>query len=202
MSSSPVLKVNHLCLERGGRRLAEPLDLELHRGERGLIHGGNGSGKTTLMETLCGLLPVTNGMVEHIGCIGYVPQEPLFPHHLTCRDYLNQLLQLSGRARDQRKQEVSRALEQFQLQAHAADRVGSLSRGWRQRLNLARAWLGQPELLLLDEPQTALDPEGMAALEEAIQQASASAVLVVAPEGVGCDLLGPLLASLQTPEQV
>ncbi|MFK5955692.1 MAG: ABC transporter ATP-binding protein [Planctomycetota bacterium] len=201
MSSSPVLKVEQLCLERGGRRLTEPLNLELRQGERGLIHGGNGSGKTTLMESLCGLLALTEGKVEHLGSIGYVPQEPRFPDHLTCRDYLRQLYQLSGRPRAQMQDEVSRALEQFQLQPHAMDKIGSLSRGWRQRMNLARAWLGQPELLLLDEPQTALDPQGMSALQTAIEQAVQSAVLVVAPEGVGCDLMAPLLTKLKKPEQ-
>lgn len=200
MTQIPVLQVQQLGLSRGGRRLIVPLDLQLLAGERGLLHGANGSGKTTFMETLCGLFPTTEGRVQHVGRIGYVPQEPSFPDHLTCTDYLNQLHQLGGRAKAKRKAEVEHALQQFQLQNHAFDRIGSLSRGWRQRINLARAWLGSPELLLLDEPQTALDPSGMSALNEAIAQATQSAILIVAPEGVGCDDLAPLLTKLQTPE--
>ncbi|MDA0667690.1 MAG: ABC transporter ATP-binding protein [Planctomycetota bacterium] len=202
MTQSPVLEVQQLGLSRGGRSLIVPLDLQLLAGERGLLHGGNGSGKTTFMETLCGLLPTTEGSVHHLGRIGYVPQEPNFPDHLTCTDYLKQLHQLGGRGRAKRKAEVGLTLQQFQLQKHAFDCIGSLSRGWRQRMNLARAWLGSPELLLLDEPQTALDPSGMSALREAIAQAGQSAVLIVAPQGVGCDDLAPLLAKLQTPESV
>lgn len=200
MTQSPVLQVQQLGLSRGGRRLITPLDLQLFAGECGLLHGGNGSGKTTFMETLCGLLPTTEGKVQHIGRIGYVPQEPSFPDHLTCTDYLNQLHQLSGRGKAKRKPEVEHALHQFQLQKHALDRIGSLSRGWRQRMNLARAWLGAPELLLLDEPQTALDPSGMSALKEAVDQSKESAILIVAPQGVGCDELAPLIAKLQNPE--
>lgn len=197
MTSTPVLQVQQLGLSRGGRRLVVPLDLQLSVGERGLLFGGNGSGKTTLMETLCGLLPVTEGSVEHQGRIGYVPQEPHFPDHLTCKDYLNQLHQLGTAPKKQRADDVCQALDLFQLQNHAKDRIGSLSRGWRQRMNLARAWLCAPELLLLDEPQTALDPSGMQALQGAIEQSQTSAILIVAPQGVGCDDLAPLLLELQ-----
>lgn len=200
MPQPPILQVQQLGLSRGGRRLIAPLDLQLNLGERGLLHGGNGSGKTTFMETLCGLLPTGEGSVRCTGRIGYVPQEPKFPNHLTCADYLGQLHQLSGRGKAKRKAEVDLALNLFQLQNHAFDRIGSLSRGWRQRMNLARAWLGAPELLLLDEPQTALDPKGMMALQEAIDQAKQSAVLIVAPQGVGCDDLAPTLAKLEAPE--
>ena len=200
MTQTPILQVQKLGLRRGGRRLIAPLDLQLHTGERGLLHGGNGSGKTTFMETLCGLLPTVEGSVHHVGRIGYVPQEPSFPDHLRCTDYLLQLHQLEGRGRAKRKAEVEIALNQFQLQNHASDRIGSLSRGWRQRMNLARAWLGTPELLLLDEPQTALDPSGMLALQQAIDQAESCAILIVAPQGVGCDDLAPVIAKLQAPE--
>ena len=200
MSTSPVLKVERLCLSRGGRRLAAPVQLQLDVGERGLLTGGNGSGKTTLMDTLCGLLPVQEGRVDHVGRIGYAPQEPRFPDHLTCVDYLSQLFRLGGGPRGPCKQAVGLVLAQFQLEKYRRNAIGSLSRGWRQRMNLARAWLGAPELLLLDEPQTALDPEGMEALEDAILKASSSAVLMVAPKGVGCDRLAPLLGTLEAAE--
>ena len=199
MTSAPVLQVQQLGLSRGGRRLVAPVDLQLSVGERGLIFGGNGSGKTTFMETLCDLLPATEGEAKHVGRIGYVPQEPRFPDHLTCRDYLSQLHQLGAAKKQQREPDVNQALDLFQLQNHALHRIGSLSRGWRQRMNLARAWLSAPELLLLDEPQTALDPSGMQALQGAIEQSQSSAVLIVAPQGVGCDDLAPLLLELQPP---
>jgi ABC-type multidrug transport system ATPase subunit len=200
MSHHQVLKVEQLCLSRGGKRLAAPLDLQLQLGQVGLLRGGNGSGKTTLMETLCGLLPVDQGTVEASARIGYGMQEPRFPDHLGCAAYLRQLHALGGGARSKREQEVRAAMDLFQLEPHATDAIGKLSRGWRQRLNLARAWLGKPDLLLLDEPQTALDPSGMEALHQAIKQASEMGVLIVAPEGVGCDDLGPLIATLQREE--
>lgn len=197
MSEVPVLKVDALLLHRGGRRLAGPLDLQLHAGDRGLLRGGNGSGKTTFMHTLAGLLAVSDGSVQVRGRIGYAMQEPRFPEALPCAVYLRQLHALHGGTSKEREKAVSRALERFQLLPYAEKRIGSLSRGWRQRLNLARAWLGEPQLLLLDEPQTALDPEGMQALAEAVASSPQSAVLIVAPEGVGCDDLAPEMGSLQ-----
>lgn len=200
MSNPPVLKVDQLCLTRGGKRLAAPIDLELQRGQVGLLRGGNGSGKTTLIETLCGLLPFDQGKVVVSGRIGYGMQEPRFPEHIACAAYLHQLHALGGGPSAKRNAEVSEAIDVFQLEPYATVTIGKLSRGWRQRLNLARAWLGKPDLLLLDEPQTALDPAGMEALHAAVAQATQMAVLIVAPEGVGCDDLGPLIATLQREE--
>lgn len=197
MSALPVLQVDALVLHRGDRRLAGPLDLQLHAGSRGLLRGGNGSGKTTFMHSLAGLLPIEEGSISVQGRVGYAMQEPRFPEDQCCATYLRQLHALLGGNRKQREEAVSVALERFQLQPYAKSRIGNLSRGWRQRLNLARAWLGEPQLLLLDEPQTALDPDGMRALAGAIDSSPESAVLIVAPEGVGCDTLAPEIGVLQ-----
>ncbi|MHC4380840.1 MAG: ABC transporter ATP-binding protein, partial [Planctomycetota bacterium] len=110
MSNQLVLKVEQLCLSRGGRRLAAPLDLQLQRGQVGLLRGGNGSGKTTLIETLCGLLPSDRGTVEVSGRIGYGMQEPRFPDHLGCATYLRQLFAMGGGVRKDREQEVRTAM--------------------------------------------------------------------------------------------
>lgn len=196
MTPSPVLKVEGLLLQRGGKRLAGPLDLQLQPGQRALLRGGNGSGKTTFMHTLAGLLATMEGSVQVQGRIGYGMQEPRFPGAMRCGEYLRQLHALSGAGLEECRTAVVEALGRFQLEGQGGRRIDSLSRGWRQRLNLARAWLGTPELILLDEPQTALDPAGMETLAEAVAQASHAAILIVAPEGVGCDALAPEVGRL------
>ncbi len=195
MSTATALILDNLVLHRGGKRLLGPLSLNLAAGQKGYLAGGNGAGKTTLMETICGFLPTVEGRIQTATPLGYVPQEPLFPLHLHCQDYLTQLFHLGCNRSMNCTQAVQEALHRFQLAAYGKHPIARLSRGWRQRLNLAQAWLGNPQLLLLDEPQTALDPEGMDCLQAAIQQTTA-AVLIVAPEKSGCSKLAPLLGTL------
>ena len=116
--------------------------------------------------------------------------------HQSCSFYFRQLLALGSTRTSEQTAAMERALELFQLQDYANRPIGELSRGWRQRLNLARAWLAEPDLLVLDEPQTALDPDGMKSLTAALESLSNSAVLIVAPEDVGCCDLAPLILNL------
>ncbi|MDP7061728.1 MAG: ATP-binding cassette domain-containing protein [Planctomycetota bacterium] len=196
MSSPAVLRFEKLVLSRGKKRVAGPLDLTLRAGERGLVSGPNGSGKTTLVLAVAGLLAPGSGKLYAPARIGLAPQEPEFPLHHSCSFYFRQLLALGSMPAAEQGAALQRALELFHLQEFADRPIGELSRGWRQRLNLARAWLGEPQLLVLDEPQTALDPDGMASLTTALESLSQSAVLIVAPEGVGCCDLAPLALNL------
>lgn len=194
-----MLHGENFSLERGGRSLASGLNLALGAGERGLVVGPNGSGKSTLAAGICRLLPLA-GRFTRPDFIGYAPQEPLFPAHRRAGEYLRELAALGGAGANAPAQ-ADAALRTFDLSDAASRRIGELSRGWRQRLNLARAWLGAPRLVVLDEPQTALDPEGMAALLRALSASNAPAVLIVAPPGVGCETLAPVLLRLAVAEQ-
>jgi ABC-type multidrug transport system ATPase subunit len=208
MSASTILQFEQLVLSRGKQRVAGPLDLSLPRGQHGLVTGPNGSGKTTLVLAIAGLMAPTSGKLLRPERIGLVPQEPEFPLHLRCSDYFRQLLALQGKAARRADEtdtksalaqdgtQIQKALRLFQLEPFAKRRIGELSRGWRQRLNLARGWLAEPELLILDEPQTALDPSGMAALTAALAEDTQTAALIVAPAGVGCESLAPLVMEL------
>lgn len=196
MASEPILRCQDVALVRDGAILAAGLHLTLGRGERGLVVGANGSGKTTLALGLCRLLPLRAKLLERPQRIGLAPQEPAFPRHRRCGEYLEELAALSGARGAQPRDWARAALERFDLAAARRRTIGELSRGWRQRLNLARAWLGAPELLILDEPQTALDPDGMAALRRAIAAREDSATLIVAPPDVGCDALAPVVLRL------
>ncbi|EIM02977.1 copper ABC transporter ATP-binding protein [Rhodanobacter thiooxydans] len=128
--------------------------------------GHNGAGKSTLIKLILGLIAPSGGRLEVLGQspwrahalrrrIGYLPESATFYASLSGRELLDYLARLKQASRSQ----VSALLERVGL-THAADRrIGTYSKGMRQRLGLAQALLGSPELVLLDEPTTGLDPQ-------------------------------------------
>lgn len=128
--------------------------------------GHNGAGKSTLIKLILGLIAPSGGRLQVLGQspwrahalrrrIGYLPESATFYGNLSGRELLDYLARLKQAPRAQ----VSTLLERVGL-AHAADRrIGTYSKGMRQRLGLAQALLGSPELVLLDEPTTGLDPQ-------------------------------------------
>ncbi len=159
-------------LRRGPRTLWSDLDLDIEPGEFVAVLGPNGSGKTTLLQVLLGLLPLSAGEVRIHGvpptrgssAVGYIPQQraldPLTP--LRGRDLVGLGLDghrwgpgLSGRAR--RRDQVHAALAQVDALEYADAPVGSLSGGEQQRLRVAQSLVGDPSLLLADEPLISLD---------------------------------------------
>ncbi|MBL7008257.1 MAG: ATP-binding cassette domain-containing protein [Planctomycetes bacterium] len=198
MVDDPVLHVEGLALRRGRREVLRGLDLELGPGQAGLVIGANGSGKTSLAMALTGLLRPASGSLRRPARTGYAPQEPRFPQRASALRYLAELAALGG-AGPAALSAAESALTAFGLLDQARRPVGELSRGWRQRLNLARAWLGSPSLLVLDEPQTALDPEGLAQLARLLEGPECPATLILSPAGTGCEGLAPEICRLEAP---
>ena len=142
------------------------VSLSLGEGEIIALVGHNGAGKTTLIKLMLGLIRPTAGSVRVLGedpaagefearrRLGYLPENVSFNMALTGHETLNFYASLKGAARKQ----VSSLLERVGLGAAADRRVRTYSKGMRQRLGLAQALLGEPRVLLLDEPTTGLDP--------------------------------------------
>ena len=150
------------------------LSLEIPRGQTAAIFGSNGAGKTTLLKILAGLCTPSSGSVEILGQrlptsatlrrrIGMLAHECWLYADLSARENLNYYAGLYGLGNDSNDR-VSSMLSRVGLEQVSQRPVRTYSRGMLQRLSLARAVLHRPELLLLDEPFTGLDPDGAASL--------------------------------------
>jgi len=164
----------------GRRRALRPLDFELERGGFLVVTGANGSGKTTLLRLVAGLAAPTGGELDVASDrrgLGYLGHEALLYRDLTALENLD----LYGRLYrvPERRERAGMLLERFGLWDVRAERVASYSRGMVQRLALCRALLHDPELLVLDEPFTALDAEGAGLLDRWLLELAGSATVIL-----------------------
>jgi len=192
---STVIGVRNLSYAYDGKTVIEDLSFDVQaRDFVGLI-GSNGAGKTTLLKTLVGLLKPTSGELTLFGKpirefdewhrIGYVPQKnalnPLFP--ATVREVVLSGLygkrKLYRRVTAQDRQRCDDALYAMQIADLAERRIGQLSGGQQQRAFLARALVGNPELLVLDEPTNGLDPPQIREMREVLKRYAATGRTVV-----------------------
>ncbi len=132
--------------------------------------GPNGAGKTTTMRILTGFVPATDGTASISGhdifedplaarrAIGYLPESPPLYPEMDVRNYLKYVAKLKDVPRDRRPEAVDRAMEQCGLSDVHRRVIGSLSKGYRQRVGLAQAIVHDPPVLILDEPTVGLDP--------------------------------------------
>jgi len=159
-------------------KAVDNLDLEIRPGEVFGLLGPNGSGKSTTIKILLGLLYPTRGRVAVFGRaptdvaikdrIGYLPEESYLYRFLDARetlDYYGRLFQLP---RPDRRRRVEELLRMVGLEREARRRVGEYSKGMARRIGLAQALINDPDLLILDEPTTGLDPIGTAQIKELI----------------------------------
>jgi ABC-2 type transport system ATP-binding protein len=150
-----ILRALRVARRYGDVAALAPTDVELHAGEAVALVGPNGAGKSTLLAILARAIEPTEGTVESHVPVGWVPQRPAHYSRLSARENLELFARLEG-VRDP-EGAADRLLERFALPT-AARPSGELSVGNRQRLNVALALLGDPRVLLLDEPTAALDP--------------------------------------------
>jgi ABC-2 type transport system ATP-binding protein len=179
---------------RYGRTIAlDGVDLALDRGITGLL-GPNGAGKTTLLSILATVNEPDAGRVAVFGLdprhaaerteirrrLGFLPQELGYHRHFTVAaflDYIAILKEITDRRR--RAAEVARVLAAVGLERRAGTRIRALSGGMRQRLGIAQALLGEPDLLILDEPTAGLDPEQRLRFRELLSDLPGNPVIVL-----------------------
>jgi ABC-2 type transport system ATP-binding protein len=165
----PVLELRSISLTRGGRTILDRVDLSILKpGEVCGLLGANGAGKTSLLKVITGLLRADKGSVSIQGEVsppgrmptdmGALIEEPRFYPWLSARDNLA----IAAGGRPERLERIDHLLAIAGLEERARERVSVYSQGMRQRLGIARALLGDPAIVLFDEPSNGLDPEGIA----------------------------------------
>ncbi len=158
------IKISHLNKHIGKQHVLKDICLSICDGEIVGLLGPNGAGKSTLMKIMVGVWDATNGEVQVPKSIGYLPEQNPLYEDMYVREYLRFFAELRMKARGDRreakgeKEIVEELIERVGLTAEAHKRIGQLSKGYRQRVGLAQAMIGNPELLILDEPTTGLDP--------------------------------------------
>ncbi|HET8892873.1 MAG TPA: ABC transporter ATP-binding protein [Gaiellaceae bacterium] len=153
--TSPLVRALRIARRFGEVEALAPTDFELFPGESVALVGPNGAGKSTLLAILAGALDPSEGSVETHARVGWVPQRPAHYARLSARENLELFARLQGE-RDPSSAAAS-LVTRFKLPADRPS--GELSVGNRQRLNVALSVLGDPRVLLLDEPTAPLDPE-------------------------------------------
>lgn len=211
VADARVLQARSLSRSFGSRRALVDVSFDVAAGEIVALLGPNGAGKSTLLQILAGVVTPTSGTATVAGhelprdarrvgrVVGYVPQgDSLYPE-LTVRESVRFFATAQGVARRDLDARVAAALEEARIAHRADDRVGALSGGLRQRAALAASLVHEPKVLLLDEPETGLDPLAQERLREVLARAreSGRAVLVsshsVAAAGSFADRVGLLV---------
>jgi ABC-2 type transport system ATP-binding protein len=166
-----VIRARGLSKRFGKLTAVDHLDLSVPRAEVFGFLGPNGCGKSTTIRMLCGLLQPSEGEVEVLGCqiprdaevlkrrIGYMTQKFSLYEDLTVQENLEFLAAVQGIGRRETRQRIDELLERYWLTDRRKQMAGTMSGGQKQRLALAGAVLHKPDLLLLDEPTSAVDPQ-------------------------------------------
>lgn len=176
-----VIEVSGLTKRYGKNTAVDHLSFQVKKGQIYGFLGPNGAGKTTTMNMLTGYLAPTEGQIRIDGHdiseepvearrrIGYLPEIPPLYLDMTPLEYLRFAAELKGVAKEKRESEVERVMEKTQIQDMQERLIRHLSKGYRQRVGLAQALLGDPEVLILDEPMVGLDPKQIIEIRELIR---------------------------------
>jgi lipopolysaccharide export system ATP-binding protein len=180
-----ILQVEGLVKSFGRRRVVDGVDFHVEKGEIVGLLGPNGAGKTTCFRMTCGMIEPDKGSVSlggqdvtnwpmylraRDGGMGYLAQESSVFRKLTVQQNLIGMMEMLGMDRRTRKQRCESLLEQFDISHIRRSRAGTLSGGERRRLEIARCLVSDPQIILLDEPFTGIDPVTIDGIQGIIRQ--------------------------------
>ncbi len=191
MRGEPLISARGLTKAFGALRAVDAIDFSVQVGEAFGFLGPNGAGKSSTMRMIAAVSPRTSGELRVLGLdpdrngpairarLGVVPQEDNLDLELTVRENLYVYGRYFDLPRRELRPRIERLLEFAQLSERADDRVDPLSGGMKRRLTIARALINEPDLLLLDEPTTGLDPQARHALWDRLYRLKAQGVTLV-----------------------
>jgi len=181
-----MIEVQGLTKFYGNKAAVDNLTFSVEQGEVVGFLGPNGAGKTTTMRVLSCFMPPTSGSAKVAGYdihadsievrrrIGYLPEHVPLYTELTVTQYLNFVAEAKAVPRVQRRQKVGEVIERCLLHDVRGRIINTLSKGYRQRVGLAQALLGDPPVLILDEPTIGLDPKQIIEIRNLIRSASSA----------------------------
>ncbi|MBO5816926.1 MAG: ATP-binding cassette domain-containing protein [Paludibacteraceae bacterium] len=154
------IRIENLNKHIGKQHVLKNVNLTIEDGEVVGLLGPNGAGKSTLMKIMVGVWDATSGEVQVPKSVGFLPEQNPLYEDMYVREYLRFFVELRTNSQlpISHSQLVEDLIERVGLTAESNKRVGQLSKGYKQRVGLAQAMIGDPELLILDEPTTGLDP--------------------------------------------
>lgn len=164
-----LVQVNQVSKSYGDKKILDNLSFTCHTGINALL-GPNGAGKTTLINVLAGLDQKFEGSILFneetvdfenypIGQVGYLSQNFDMFHTLTGKDFLQYVYRMKGYPKEKEKSCIAEMVQTLDLESVINQRIGKYSGGFRQRLGIAQAYIGEPQFVILDEPTVGLDPE-------------------------------------------
>ena len=176
-----MIEVNNLVKRYGDHTAVDHLSFKIEKGKIYGVLGPNGAGKSTTMNMITGYIASTEGTVTIDGhdildepeqakkCIGYLPEMPPLYFDMTVLEYMNFVADLKKIPKDKKKSMVAEVMEMVKITDMKNRLIKNLSKGYRQRVGLAQAILGYPEVIILDEPTVGLDPKQIIEIRDLIK---------------------------------
>ena len=161
-----MIQIEHINKSFGQQQVLQDVSLTIPEGQVLGLLGPNGAGKSTLMKILIGLWKADSGSVVAPTCIGYLPENNPLYEEMYVSEYLQFMSELTMHGQSQ---DVDALIDRVGLTPERHKHIRELSKGYRQRVGLAQALLGDPQLLILDEPTTGLDPNQLVEIRALIR---------------------------------
>ena len=186
-----MIEINNLVKRYGNKTAVNDISFTVNDDEILGFLGPNGAGKTTTMNIITGYLSSTSGSVRVNGhdileepelakkSIGYLPENPPLYFDMTVLEYLNYVCDLKQVPKDKRKVQLDRILSMVKISDVKNRLIGNLSKGYRQRVGIAQAMVGDPPILILDEPTVGLDPNQIIEIRKLIKSLSKSHSIII-----------------------